>query len=440
MEIEISCNTGTEILFENVRENSRACSKWTKLLPAHDGHAIIVGGGPSMAENLRLIKRRHALGQHIFALNGAARFLNKNGIVPEYQVILDARVRNVALMAGAKEHLIASQCHPGILKKSKNITLWHPAVPGIDSHLPEHDSSYALVGGGTTVGLSAMCLAYTMGYRKLHLFGYDSSHRDVSAHAYEQSQNADEPICKVTVNGKVYTSTLAMAWQAKLFPECCNKLIWLGCIITVDGDGLIMEAINRGPMQEIEEKDKYIKMWKNPSYRAVSPGEDAVDEFIETAEINRRTSIIDFGCGTGRGGERIWQLTGAKIQLVDFADNCLDHGCMLPFTVADLSKPMDISADVGFCVDVMEHIPTGQIEDTIRNIMGCVRGCFFKIAMFPDNMDQLIGHPLHMSVFPVSWWEDKFSNYKVVYRNHDDDDDFPYAVFFVRNIPPQERN
>ena len=66
----------------------------------------------------------------IFALNNACRVLNKHGIIPQYQVILDARKENVSLIGEATTYLIGSQAHPALFEalKGKNIYLWHPLI------------------------------------------------------------------------------------------------------------------------------------------------------------------------------------------------------------------------------------------------------------------------------------------------------------------------
>jgi len=435
MQIEVTCNTEDEVLIANVRQNSQLVPRWVKSLPAHDGHAVIVGGGPSAADYLPSIQQRIAHGQTVFALNGAGRFLSQNGILPDYQVILDARPENITLLSPAKEHLLSSQCHPTLLTAVSNVTLWHPCMEGVDDCLPDHDDAYALIGGGTVVGLSAMCLAYTLGYRNLHLYGYDSSHREDAGHAYAQPMNAADPVCKVTLGGKTFTASLAMAAQAERFPEVCNNLIDLGCTITVDADGLIMavlEEMKREP-EPITEDEKYRQMWALPAYRDMSPGEGFAAEFVKLAEIGPRTSVIDFGCGTGRGGKAIRDLTGCQVLLTDFAANCLDAGNRLPFVVSDLAEPMSLKADVGYCTDVMEHIPPEQVRDVIENIMACVKSCFFKIALFPDNMGALIGHPLHLSVFPAHIWAAFFSDYRLLHMEADENTSHPYATFYVAN-------
>ena len=434
MQIEILCNTDDGQLFSNIAANSSASHKWVKETPAHDGHAVIVGGGPSLVEFLPTIRKRHSLGQKIFALNGAARFLNAHGIVPDYQVILDARPENITLLANAKEYLFASQCHPSLfehLEDLPDVSVWHPAIEGIEGHLPQYEGEYALIGGGLTVGLSTMCLAYTMGFRKLHLFGYDSSHRQTLGHAYKQPMNNNDVLCKVTLDGETFTSSLAMARQAELFPAVCNNLLDRECIITLDADGLIMAVYrnmraNPAPKTEV---DKYKAMWNFPEYRIVSPGELAAQEAIKVANIDKNTIVIDFGCGTGRGGQQIHNLTDAKVFLVDFADNAVSASIRLPFFVADLTRPMMLKGDVGYCTDVMEHIPTHQVDDVIKNIMDCVGSAYFQISLMPDAMGELIGAPLHLSVYPHDWWVKKFSAYEIVWTDFNDEN----AAFYVQH-------
>lgn len=434
MDIEILCNTADEELFANIATNARAHGRWAKSLPAHDGHAIIVGGGPSVRDQLGKIKARFRHGQRLFALNGAAGFLNQYGLVPDYQVMVDARPENVDLIGDAEQYLIASQCHPLVFHGLPRVTLWHPAVEGIDAHLPEHSDEFALVGGGTTVGLSAMCLAYTLGYRHLHLYGFDSSHRLKAGHAYAQAMNAHDHLVKVTVGDRTYTASLAMARQAELFPQVANNLIGLGCEITVEGDGLIQEVIKQMAANAdlpLAEDEKYRRIWAFPAYREFSPGEREAAKFINIAEIGYDNLVLDFGCGSGKGGARIKALTDCLVHMIDFASNCVDEGNDLPFSVADLSQPMGFVGDVGYCTDVLEHIPPEQVDDVIVNIMACVERAYFKIALFDDNMGGLIGHPLHLSVFPPEWWDVKFSQYEILYRHHDARADFPYLTLYV---------
>jgi uncharacterized Rossmann fold enzyme/SAM-dependent methyltransferase len=435
MDIEILCNTPDAAIFANIAASAARALPWVAEVPAHEGHAVLVGGGPSLVEQLPQIRKRYELGQTVFALNGAAKFLNGHGIKPHYQVLLDARPESVGLLHEADEYLVCSQCDGTAFEalEGKRVRVWHPAIDDVTRHLPEYDGEYALVGGGLTVGLSSMCLAYIMGYRKLHLFGYDSSHRQTLGHAYAQPMNDSDILCKVTLGGKVFTSSLTMARQAEVFPEVCDNLNDLGCIITVDGDGLIRAvvdqmAVNAAPKTEAQ---KYAAMWSFPEYRNTSPGEQVADTAVQVCGITAKHSVIDFGCGTGRGGKAIADKTGAAVLLVDFADNCRDEAAQaLPFQLADLTQRMGLSADLGFCTDVMEHIPPEAVRTVITNVMACVDGCFFQISLVPDNMGVLIGQPLHLSVFPVSWWLEQFAPYEVVWQWANDEN----AMFYLRNL------
>lgn len=263
MDIQILCNTDDETLFRNIEINSARNLPWLNVEPEHDGHSVICGGGPSLKNSLGEIRRRVDLGQKVFALNNAAKFLKENGIRADYTVICDARPHNAAFIGNSHHCLVASQCDPATVERAQavGVTLWHPVIEGIEDHLPKYDKPFSLVGGGTTVGLSAMCLAYIMGYRKIHLFGYDSCHSEEGSHAYAQPENDKEPTCKVRVYGRTFRASLAMAQQAELFPVCCDSLIDLGCTITIDGDGLLphivrmMAAEKAQAMMQLEDRE-----------------------------------------------------------------------------------------------------------------------------------------------------------------------------------------
>ena len=259
MNIELRCAYSDTLIFSNVEKNARACSNWLSTSLRHDGHAVIVGGGPSLMDKLPLIKRRIDQGQTVFALNGAGQFLNKHGIIPDYQVFLDCLPTLTERIGEARNYLVSSQCDPVMLAAVPNPILWHVAYPQIEEYLPEERKEaggYCLVGGGgITVGLTSLALAYAMGFRNLHLFGYDSSARNGNGHAYQvpseipgvQEYIGGIPIgySDVELNGKKFQSTLSMTRQAELFPEVCNALLEMGCIVTLDvhEDSLMAEVL-----------------------------------------------------------------------------------------------------------------------------------------------------------------------------------------------------
>lgn len=435
MHIETTCNTADDVLFAHIEQNSRLPIPWLKSVPAHDGHAVIVGGAPSVADWIEEIRYRKSIGQSIFALNNAAKFLHDAGIQADYQIIVDARESNGAFIGYAKHHLLASQCHPSLFDKASSVTLWHQEYPDdmerLDSSLPASCPDHALIGGGTTVGLSAMALVYALGYRKLHLYGYDSSSRGEKTHAYDQSDPQSVP-CTVTVSGKTFESTLAMARQAELFPQLSDTLIDLGCFITIRGDGLLPWTSKMSSVrEELTERQKYEKMWEFPAYRTISPGELVAQTFVEVVKPDPEGRIIDFGCGTGRGTVELAKLTQCELWQVDFATNCRDPGQEFTFIACDMTGelPKFIEGDYAYCTDVLEHIEPGNVDRVIRNVMKACPRAFFQISTVPDHCRKLIGHPLHLTVQPFEWWKEKFRSlgYAVQWERKED----IAALFYV---------
>ena len=51
----------------------------------------------------------------------------------------------------------------------------------MEKHEGGADEGAVLIGGGTTVGLQALSIAYALGHRKIHLFGFDGDSGAVHA-------------------------------------------------------------------------------------------------------------------------------------------------------------------------------------------------------------------------------------------------------------------
>lgn len=412
--VHVVCNTSDDELHNNIRANSAVPREWIAPVKAHDGIAVLCGSGPSIDQHLGKIAVLQAAGAKVFAMNGCAAFLSRNGITPDYQVMIDARPETATLVGPATDHLIASQCHPDCFARAPAAKLWHLQIDGIEDDLPDAQPEHALIGGAASVGNTATCLAYTMGYRDMRCYGYDSSHRDGKGHAFAQPLNDGDPCAWVDHLGKTYLTSLTMKLQAEKFQRTAADLISIGCKISVIGEGLL-PAIFNAPRTAATERSKYESMWQHESYRRYSPGENAALEFVTLCGIDAETYVIDFGCGTGRGGAKIRELTGAAVTLIDFAENALDPGLAstMQFIRADLTQPIGTIANVGYCVDVMEHIPPESVDAVIACIMDCVKSAYFKIATIPDEMGELIGDQLHLSVLSFDKWRNKFSGYKI---------------------------
>ena len=411
--IQLVCNTPLDTIIEQIEHNSRQIDNWLKITEAHDGVAVLCGSGPSLFDTWDEIMRLKAEGATIFAMNNSANALFERGLLADYQVICDAREQTRSLIGPAKTHLFSSQVHPTLFEAVPDAVLWHYPIyedpSEMDKHLPPHKGSYAIVGGETAVGNIALCIAYTLGFRKILCFGYDCSYRGEQSHAIEQAMNKEEPFANVTFLGKEYVVSYTMKQKADSFYKHVIALEDAGAKIDVLGSGLLPDMFrwHRDTPLEIRERQKYEMMWNAAKYRDISPGELLHDEIVRELELQPGDSILDLGCGPGRLSAKLAE--HYAVTAVDFASNCLDPGINVPFINANLWElPSDIHAEFGVCCDVMEHIPPEKVDDVLRNIAGAVDvGVFFRIEFSPDILGQMIGAPLHLSLHDEAWWAAK---------------------------------
>jgi hypothetical protein len=244
-------NTSEEIFLRNVKINAaRNDIPWLTVVPEHQGHAVLVGGGSSIelpSELQDIADRKNKWGQTIFALNGAAKYLADKNFEVDYQVIIDPRPETIKFLHGlhARKYLISSQCDPSLfdflVEQGADVMMFHPAHPQLSSLLPK-GRHFVMLCGEYTVGLTAMSVVTTLGYRMLHLYGYDSSDSDDGrAHAYQQPlTSAEQKRLEVVHAGRRFSCGFAMLKQAESFPWFANMLAQeFGCTITVHGDGLL---------------------------------------------------------------------------------------------------------------------------------------------------------------------------------------------------------
>lgn len=431
--VHVVCNTDDNVIFQNISANSRACSDWQQLEDEHDRVAVICGSGPSLADTLDDILELQEAGAVIFALNGAAKWLHEQGVWADYQVLLDARAETAQLVFPlVGKHLLASQVHPDTLALCPNARLWQLQVQGIDLLLPEHEEGYCQIGGAASVGNTATCLAFAMGFRKLELFGYDSCHRDGKGHAFLQKMNEGDPCAVVQFWGREYTASLTMKLQAEKFMDTSRALEAHGVTINVHGSGLLPDMW-RAPRETLAERDKYERMWAIDGYRELAPGELCAEEFLALAKPHGAT-VIDFGCGTGRGALKIHE-AGSPVIAMDFSENCLDAAAkVLPFIRHDLTEPVGLWAPYGYCTDVMEHIPTADVERVLENVLAAADTVYFQIATVEDAFGQVIGETLHLTVRPHAWWKSLLaSRARVIWEAEE-----PYASrFLVQSLKEQ---
>lgn len=227
------CNTSEEQIIKNVRHALMLGLPTINQEEANEKFAVLIGGGPSLKDNLDKIKFHQDQGHIIFATNRTFKYLKENGIQPNFHVMLDARPGNADFIDDGVG-LYASQCDHEVFAKAVNPVMWHTME--CSSIVPDEG---IFIGFGSTVGLKSIALAHVLGYRKIHLYGYDSCYSQESHHAYEQQFNDGERIIDVQVGDRIFKCAPWMATQADEFTIFVPELLKIGCEITVNGTGLI---------------------------------------------------------------------------------------------------------------------------------------------------------------------------------------------------------
>ncbi len=260
-EFVVQSNTRDETLFEHVRSAIARKGAWLKA--GNDSRtAVIVGGGPSLKEHLFYIRGMQGAGAVVYATGNTYQYLLENGIQADAHILLDARMENLEFVPRGTSAVqyYASQCHPEVLQAATRLVGWHAAMTAYQGIIEREHPGSLSIGGGTTVGMKALAIAYALGHRHLRLFGFDSCYRE-SHHAYPQSLNDAEKILEVHMGGETFRCAPWMISQAEDFKEIAPILVAAGCVIRVYGEGLIPSIAALMRPLSVDERAQQLLHW-----------------------------------------------------------------------------------------------------------------------------------------------------------------------------------
>ena len=226
--------------------------------------AIICGGGPSLADNLGLLRRLYnRRGHKIICTNKTHDWLVKRNFKPWAVVLLDPMPHvadYVKLATKDTRVLIAGQCHEDTFRALAHADcyLWHAGDNSDGEMMPVSllqteykDRNWKVIGGGNTGGLRSVYVSQSVGFRRAHLFGFDSSMRNGKLYAYDKlhPNDAAEGPATVKMNGheQTFYTNEHMARQVENFQDMLKQIMlwnkygaWEGFDdIIVHGDGML---------------------------------------------------------------------------------------------------------------------------------------------------------------------------------------------------------
>ena len=227
----------------------------------HDKQVVIVGSGPSVKNksNLKKIARLKREGCMILAIKGAHDFLINNKIVPHAALAVDPMdhiwkcfQRKLPPGENRPAYLIASQCHASTFDylKDQQVILWHLLATSSHDFL----TGRLQVGGGSTSGSRGIVLAYMMGFRTFHLFGFDSCLEGKGGNKLrkitgERWGGDKEQILELVCEGKTFYADPAMAAQANEIQDVVQMLE--GSRFKAYGKGLIQTVFEANAQKNL---------------------------------------------------------------------------------------------------------------------------------------------------------------------------------------------
>ncbi len=227
---------------ENLARNIRSAlerdyqpfNKW--MVEPHDGEISVCGFGPSLSSTYTQLRG------DVWACNGAHNWLIERGIIPKFAMFWDPLEVVAKFVKPHKDviYMVASRCHPSVFEalEGYNYYVWHCAGDAcLDGLLGEYQKVEPMLPGGSAAVTRAMVIVTTMGYRKINLFGGDSSYDGEFTHVKESLVKEDA--LEFWVGGRKFMSTAWLAGQVQDFKILAPTLREQGNVIEFYGDGML---------------------------------------------------------------------------------------------------------------------------------------------------------------------------------------------------------
>lgn len=405
LQLEMKVNATDRVLLENLNFCKSLGIPSIEVMKENKETLFICGSGPSLRKTWGLIPK----GSDCMALNGAYKFLRKQGVVPTYFAMLDARPVNVNFLEELHDdttYLLASQCHPDIYTalNSKVVGVFHLGTPTTRKVFPNED---LYVGGGGTIGLTSIAIALALGYRSVILLGFDSSFDGESRHVSFQPQGANEEAIDTWVKDRKYMTTCAMAAQTMDFFPFYDAIRkdFPNFSIHVIGDGLFYDFVttNNNPSTRERELSKYADAYKEEGYGMSQERYDGLDVLIRDLPRGLE-SYLDVSTGRGETMELARKHGFSYVR----GTETVDALCSEDITKAVLPNipHKTKSFDVVSLIEVIEHLIPDDLEVALHELTRLARKHILISAAVRDCY--IGGVNLHPSARSVEKWEELF--------------------------------
>ena len=161
----------------------------------------------------------------------------------------------------------------------------------------------------------------------------------------------------------------------------------------------------------LTENKKYSRLWQN-GYKPAN-WERLAKALTGRIDPHGKT-LMDFGFGKGNALDffenRGFRVVGVEVS--DFAVEAqrLRNREVYHSSLDNLSFLNDNYCNIGFCNDVIEHLPEELVVPSLGEIFRtCSDYLFLSVCPNHSHHLSLDGENLHLTVKPKEWWEEQFS-------------------------------
>jgi hypothetical protein len=412
LQLEMRVNVTDRHLLTNLNYCKELNLPKLRFAEANDRTLAIIGSGPSLEQTYQHIPPNC----DIMALNGAYKFLRSKHFIPRYFAMLDARPVNVNFLDDLQEdttYLLASQCAPECFDRlvGHHRGIFHLSTPTTKQVFPDEE---LYIGGGGTIGLTAIGIATALGYRHVILYGFDSSYAGERRHVEYQAQNDKENSLEVWVDDRKYVTSHAMAAQVMdFFPyhDILQKT-FPGYVVDLVGNGLFYDFVvtNNNPSTRERELSKYAEAYQMEDYGMTEERKDGIEDLISELPPGL-VSYLDVSTGRGETLDLADKYGFACIRGTETVDALLNS--RTEYAILPHLPFQDKCFDVVSLFEVIEHLVA---EDVVPALVELTRVARKHILISAAVQQCWIGGVnLHPSSRPVEQWEELFRS---IWGNH----------------------
>lgn len=236
------------------KANISAAPNFERVNPQEEREGVfcVIGYGPSLRKTLDHIRRDILSGHAVCTTSGAHDYLISNGIIPDFHTDMDPRARKAEFLNTPHKdihYLMASVCHPDTWVKldGYKTSIWHLSdAPEIEDFIAWSEPGSYVHPSAQCIGLNAIILGHTLGYRKFHIYGVDCSYADGQSHAGQHNGTCgDDRRVGVYCGGMEFSTRVEWIQYARNFiDEMIPKMP--GCEFKVFGEGLMQQMLRQG--------------------------------------------------------------------------------------------------------------------------------------------------------------------------------------------------